>query len=104
MTDTGGAAFIPVPGQSFQSEQDWINKASRRLTCHPEYRNTEHGDKKGWRGSHFTALCFDQKGRRMRQGSDFARATAESAYPVWWVWPDQIVPLLLAARTEGETE
>jgi hypothetical protein len=101
MSDTSGAAFIPVPGQSFQSEQDWINKASRRLTSHPEYRNTEHGDKKGWRGPHFTALCFDQKGRRMRRGSDFSRATAENSYPVWWIWPDQIVPLLLAARASG---
>ena len=91
-----GVPFVPVRGQSFSSEQDWVNRASRVLTCHPEYRNTEHGGPpKGWRGPHFTALCFDQKGRRMRCGADFRRATEESAYPVWWIWPDQVVPALM---------
>lgn len=87
------SGFVPVPGQSFSSEQDWINRATRCLTAHPEYRNTEHGEGAGWRGPHFTALCFDQKGRRVRMGADFKRATEDNAYPVWWVWPDQIVAL-----------
>ena len=89
-----GCTSVPVKGQCFRSEQDWINRASRALTRHPDYNNTEHGDAKGWRGPHFTALCFDQAGNRMRNGADFKRATQENTYPVWWIWPDQIVPAL----------
>lgn len=91
--------FVPVDGQSFSSEQDWINRASRVLTRHPDYNNTEHGDEKGWRGPHFTALCFDQSGSRMRNGADFMRATAEATYPVWWIWPDQIAAILRAKES-----
>lgn len=93
----GETAFVPVEGQSFSCKQDWINRATRALTRRPEYNNTEHGETRGWRGPHFTALCFDQAGNRMRCGGDFERATDEGTYPVWWVWPDQIVPLLQAA-------
>lgn len=95
--------MVPVEGQSFSSEQDWINRAKRVLTSHPSYNNTEHAKATGWRGRHFTALCFDQAGRRVRNGGDFKRATDEETYPVWWVWPDQISALLTAApvREEG---
>jgi len=90
------APIIPIPGQSFSCEQDWINRASRVLTCHPQYRNTEHdGPATGWRGPHFTTMCFDQKGRRCRNGGDFQRAKDDNAYPIWWIWPDQIAPLLM---------
>ena len=91
-------AFIPIPGQSFSCQQDWVNRASHVLTAHPEYRNTEHhGAAKGWRGSHFTALCFDQLGRRCRCGADFRIAEEDDAYPIWWIWPDQIVNAILGA-------
>lgn len=91
--------FVPVEGQSFSSEQDWINRATRALTSHPDYHNTEHdGPAKGWRGRHFTAMCFDQKGRRVRNGGDFKRATEDNAYPIWWIWPDQIVDCLMARQ------
>lgn len=93
--------FVPIDGQSFSCEQDWINRATRMLTCHPHYNNAEHGDTTGWRGPHFTAMSFDQAGNRMRNGGDFKRATAEGTYPVWWIWPDQIVPAL-QARARGE--
>ena len=93
--------FIAVVGQSFSSQQDWVNRATRHLTAHPAYNNTEHGENSGWRGPHFTALCFDQAGNRMRNGGDFMRAEAEKTYPVWWVWPDQINHLL-KARTAVE--
>ncbi|WEO73140.1 hypothetical protein [Agrobacterium vitis] len=84
----------PFEGQQFTSFQQWVNKASSWLTCHPEYRNTEHGEGKGWRGNHFTAMCFDSIGRRMRCGADLHRADAEGTFPVWWVWPDQICELV----------
>lgn len=89
-------AIIPVEGQAFTSYQDWVNRASCVLTSHPEYRNTEHyGPAKGWRGAHFTALCFDQQGRRCRIGRDFQQAKLDAAYPIWWVWPDQIAALIM---------
>jgi hypothetical protein len=95
--------FVPVKGQLFRTHAEWVNTASRRLTCHPEYKNTEHGKAKGYRGQHFTAMCFDQKGRRCWRGSDFALAEEESAFPIWWIWPDQIVGLINPVNpTEGE--
>lgn len=97
-------AFVPVEAQSFASKRDWINRAPHVLTSHPLYRNTEHeGPDTGWRGEHFTALCFDQEGRRCRNGGDFTRAEERDAYPVWWIWPDQIPALLAPSRT-GEAE
>lgn len=88
--------IVPIAGQAFASQSEWIRTASHRLTRHPDYRNTEHdGPEKGWRGHHFTALCFDQKGRRCRNGADFRLAEEEGTYPVWWVWPDQIAGLLM---------
>lgn len=92
--------YEAVEGQSFSSKQQWINTATSRLTSHPLYCNTEHGEKKGWRGAHFTALCFDQKGRSVRNGGDFQRAEDDNAYPVWWVWPDQIAGLLMGSGDE----
>lgn len=90
--------FVPVEGQSFSSEQDWINRASRVLTAHPDYNDTSHAKRKGWNGYHFTALCFDQQGRRCRNGSDFMRATKEGTYPIWWIWPDQIADAMMERR------
>jgi len=90
--------FIPVDGQSFRSHQAWVVYASRVLTSHPNYCNTERGDRTGWRGEHFTALCFDQLGRRCRNGGDMRRADEENAFPVWWVWPDQIADLLMNSK------
>lgn len=91
--------FIPIHGQSFSCEQDWINRASSVLTNHPQYRNTEHvGPANGWRGDHFTALCFDQHGRRCKCGADFRIAREDDAYPVWWVCPDQIAALLMGGK------
>lgn len=101
MTDTrqhGEACFIPIEGQCFFYHEQWVTRASRDLTAHPDYHNTEHdGPDKGWRGAHFTALCFDQLGRRCRNGADFKRAQDDCAFPVWWVWPDQIVGLVRGA-------
>lgn len=85
--------FVPFEDQYFASFQQWVNKAASWLTRHPDYNNTEHGAP-GWRGTHFTALLFDQKGRRMHNGGDMKRAEEEGAFPVWWIWPDQIVGLI----------
>lgn len=92
--------FVAVDGQCFTSHQEWVNKATSWLTSHPSYFNAEHSDKRGWRGHHFTAMCFDQKGRRVRNGCDFQRAHDESTFPIWWVWPDQIAPLLMPGGEE----
>lgn len=89
----------PFGDQRFDNFDQWVNRASSWLTCHAEYNNTEHGDTKGWRGNHFTALCFDSFGRRCRCGADMQRARDEGAFPVWWIWPDQIVPAIF--KTDG---
>lgn len=79
--------------QQFKSFEDWVMYASRWLTDHPQYRNTEHGDDRGWRGHHFTPICFDTLGRLCRQGADFMRARDEGTFPVRWIWPDQVPEL-----------
>ena len=86
--------FIAVAGQSFSTRDDWINRASSILTSHPKYKNTSHLPIPGWRGHDFTASCFDQMGRRCLNGGDFQRAENDDAFPVWWVWPDQIAELI----------
>jgi hypothetical protein len=88
--------------QRFDSFEQWVNKASSWLTRHHQYNNTEHGDKVGWRGHHFTALCFDSKGRRVRNGGDFQRARDESAFPIHWIWPDQLLELAVKHTLEKE--
>ena len=95
--------YVAIEGQFFTSMQQWITRASRDLTSHPDYLNTQHGEKTGFRGHHFTAMCFDQQGRRCRIGKDFIRAKEEDAYPIWWVWPDQI-PFLLMAEHRRQIE
>lgn len=87
--------FVAVPSQFFRCHQDWVNRASRCLTSHPKYRNTSHLMVKGWRGYDFVAMCFDQKGRRCLNGGDFQRAADDGAFPVWWIWPDQIAELIM---------
>ena len=87
----------PFEDQMFVSFDQWVGRATSWLTSHAEYHNTEHG-RNGWRGHHFTALCFDSFGRRCRQGADFQRARDDGAFPVWWVWPDQIVDLVKASQ------
>lgn len=89
----------PFGDQTFDCFQQWVNRASSWLTCHPEFNDTEQGESKGWRGHHFKALCFDSFGRRCRNGGDMQRAHDEGAFPVWWIWPDQIVEALQAAAT-----
>ena len=88
-------AFVAVDGQAFPDFDDWLRRATRKLTSHPLYNNTEHAKGKGWHGDHFVALCFDQKGRRCKCGGDMQRARDEGAFPVWWVWPDQIADLVM---------
>lgn len=89
----------PFGDQRFDTFEQWVNKASSWLTRHPDYNNTEHGEKKGWRGNHFTAIAFDSFGRRCTCGYDMQRARDEGAFPVWWIWPDQIV--ILARMSQG---
>ena len=95
--------IIPFKGQSFSSHRQWVSTASRCLTRHSKYNNTQHGDKNGYRGEHFTAMCFDQKLRRVTCGKDFRIAEEEGTFPVFWIWPDQIPELiaeLVAAKKE----
>lgn len=89
--------FIPIKGQSFGSHQEWVDYATRRLTSHPKFNDTQHGSIKGYRGKHFTAMCFDQKGRQCTSGGDFARSDKERMFPVWYIWPDQIPELIMTA-------
>ena len=76
--------------QRFDNFDQWVSKASSWLTRHPHHNNTEHGGKKGWRGDHFTAICFDTAGRICRNGGDMMRARDEGCFPVRWVWPDEV--------------
>lgn len=84
----------PFADQKFETFDQWVSRASSWLTSHPQYNNTEHSEARGWRGHHFTALCFDSAGRRCTHGEHFRRAQEEGTFPVWWIWPDQIITLI----------
>lgn len=71
--------------QSFSSFQEWVNKGSSWLTRHAEYQ----------KDGRFFAICYDSKGRLCRIGGDFMRARDENAFPVRWIWPDQVAALKL---------
>ncbi|WP_420104526.1 hypothetical protein [Bosea sp. (in: a-proteobacteria)] len=92
-----GLVEPPFSQQRFDTFDQWVSRASSWLTRHPEHNNTELGEEKGWRGHHFTAMCFDTLGRRCRNGGDMMRARDEGAFPVWWIWPDQIVEIVSRA-------
>lgn len=61
--------------QQFDSFQQWVNMASSWLTR---------------RGERERAICFDAKGRWCPMGREFMRARDEGAFPIRWLWPDQI--------------
>jgi hypothetical protein len=87
--------------QQFDNFAQWVNKASSWLTRHQDYNDSRASG----HGPHFTAICFDAKGRLCTCGGDMMRARDEGAFPVRWVWPDQ-VPALAgfgAREITGET-
>lgn len=69
--------------QSFSSEQEWVNKGRSWLTR---------------RGPNVRAICYDTKGRHCSSGFDMARAQEEGAFPVRYIWPDQVGELAIAAH------
>lgn len=64
--------------QEFEHFHTWVNMASSWLTR---------------RGPNARAICIDAKGRVCRIGKDFMRARDEGAFPVRWLWPDDVVAL-----------
>lgn len=64
--------------QQFEHFPTWVNMASSWLTR---------------RGPHVHAVCIDAKGRACLMGKDFMRARDEDAFPVRWLWPEDVVAL-----------
>ena len=85
----------PTNNQFFDTFEEWVDTATEKLTAHPDFKDLEHGPE-GYRGKHTKALCFDQLGRRCYNGGDFQRARMEEAFPVWFLWPDQVGPAFMA--------
>ncbi len=75
-----------IETQYFADFQQWVDRASLWLTAHPKYD-----------GLLYTAICFDMKGRQCKIGKDFMLARDEGAFPVMWLWPDQVGTVTLAA-------
>lgn len=71
--------------QKFNSVQEWVNKGRSWLTRRQKTDSNGH--------PYFKAVCFDAKGRLVACGGDFHRATDEDAFPVRWLWPDQIAEI-----------
>lgn len=69
--------------QQFDTFQQWVNKASSWLTRRDD-----------------DVVCFDAKGRRCRIGADFMRADKEEAFPVRWIWLDEVPALAKAEAKE----
>lgn len=71
--------------QSFSTFEQWVAKASSWLMR---------------RSENVKAVCFDMKGRHCANGGDFQRARDESAFPVRWLWPDQIAEMAVHSKEE----
>lgn len=81
--------------QCFYTFGQWVNKASKWLTLHPRYNEgIDYPEPHP-----FKATCFDAKGRLCRNGKDFMRARDEDAFPVWWIWPDQVAQTMKGIET-----
>lgn len=81
--------------QQFDSHAQWVNSAQSWLTR---------------RGEFVKAVCFDTEGRACQNGGDMKRAHDEGAFPVRWLWPDQIAAMAVRPtpaarwREEGEAD
>ncbi|HEV2673268.1 MAG TPA: hypothetical protein VGV37_01920 [Aliidongia sp.] len=64
--------------QQFDSFIQWVNKASSWL-CR--------------RGPQHKAICLDAKNRLCVNGADMMRARDEGAFPVRWLWPEDVAKL-----------
>lgn len=64
--------------QSFKNFGEWRDNASSWLTSHSEYHP-----------EFYRAICFDALGRICLIGRDFMQAEKDGAFPVYWLWPDQ---------------
>ena len=80
-------------GQYFETFDQWVKWASQWLTAHDRYNEGINYSEP----NPFRAICFDAKGRLCRNGGDFMRARDENAFPVYWLWPDQIGLVALQA-------
>lgn len=72
--------------QRFDTFVQWLDKAPSWLTR---------------RGPREHAVCFDTRGRVCTNGGDFGRARDDDAFPVRWMWPDQIAAMATGA-VQGE--
>lgn len=67
--------LVPTWAGEFIDFDDWVSKASNRLT----------GTFNEW-GGEVPAICVDSLGRRCFQGGDFMRARDEGTFPVRFFW------------------
>lgn len=87
---------MPLHRQRFDTFEEWVSSATRFLTFHERYNEGA-----GWSEPNpFRAVCYDARGRLCRRDRDFMRARDEDAFPVYWIWPDQVGKRLLK---EAET-
>jgi hypothetical protein len=82
--------------QQFNSMQEWVNKGRSWLTRRQKL------DSNGC--NYFKAICFDAKNRLVENGGDFKRAEDEGAFPIRWLWPDQIAEIAAKHPLFGEKE
>lgn len=73
--------------QRFDSFDEWVNKGRSWLTR---------------RGPNEKVICYDAKGRLVTNGGGFMLARDEGAFPIRWLWPDQVA--ILATLHQYSTE
>lgn len=71
--------------QQFDTFHEWVNKGRSWLTRRQHIDSNGHPYNK--------AVCFDMRGRLVANGGDFQRASDDGAFPVRWLWPDQIAEI-----------
>lgn len=66
--------LVPLWKGEFRDFNDWVSKATLRLTGTYNAR------------SEVKAICVDALGRRCHDGGDFMRARDEGAFPIRYFW------------------
>jgi hypothetical protein len=80
--------------QQFDTFDQWVSMASSWLTRHPRYCQGDKSEgQMHWQ--RFVAICFDVDGKIVTNGGDFQRARDFDKFPIRWIWPDQVPPILL---------
>lgn len=101
MTQTLGGLLEDLKTQKFDSFDDWVNTASRKLAHNMRDARLRQYYEAPERTE--GAICFDRKGRVCYKGGCFMRARDDGSFPIHYIWPDQLKILVDSLTPIGDS-